>query len=59
MAKQRQTVMQQAIAKLFAIESGSGLATPEQMLAVAAEFDVEVMPLESFYLDAVDALAES
>lgn len=55
MAKRKQTPIQQAIAKLFEIANCS--ATPEQMLEVANEFEVEVWALEGLYLDAVDKLA--
>lgn len=54
--KPAKTPMQQAIARLF--EVGACAATPEQMLAVAEEFEVEVSALEGFYFDAVAEAAE-
>lgn len=57
MKRKTPTPMQSAVRKLFEIEDGSGMATAEQLLAVAQEFDVEVWRLEGLYLDAVDTLA--
>lgn len=36
---------------------GTGLATPEQILAIATKFDVEPSALEGFYLDDCDRIA--
>lgn len=58
MKKQKQTPMQKAIAELFEIQNGSGMATPEQLLATAEKYEVEVWSLEGLYLDAVDASAD-
>ena len=57
--KQQQTPMRKAINELYEIQSGSGLATPEQLLATAEKYEVEVWALEGAYLDEVDANADA
>lgn len=59
MKKLQQTPMSQAIERLFEIEAGSGLATPEQLLEVANEFELEVHSVEGIYLVAVDRLSDA
>ena len=57
--KKQQTPMRLAINELYAIQSGSGLASPEEILATAKKYEVEVWTLEYSYLDEVDANADA
>lgn len=49
----------QAVCALLRAEPASGEATPEQILAVAQEYEMEPHALEGFYLVAVDKLADA
>lgn len=57
-SKKQQTPIRKALDELYEIQSGSGLATPEQLLATAEKFEIEVWALEGFYLDEVAATAD-
>lgn len=55
----KQTPMQQAVLKLRTTEpNGTGSATPEQIAAVADEFELEPHAVEGFYLEACDRAAD-
>jgi hypothetical protein len=56
--KQPTKMQREQSAVRFLFDVACNDATPEQMLAVAEKFDVEVWTLEGLYLDAVDALAD-
>jgi hypothetical protein len=57
--KQKQTTMQLAVVKLIEGEQkGTGSATPEQIMAVAVEFELEVWAVEGVYLDECDKMAD-
>ncbi len=43
--------MRRAINELIEVQRGSGLATPQQLMAAALKYDLEVWKLESQYLD--------
>ncbi len=54
-----QRLIRLAIDELYEIESGSGLATPEQLLSVSIKYGIEVWKLEGLYLDEVEANANA
>jgi hypothetical protein len=54
----KKTPMQQALADLYELESGTGLATAEQLLQVAQKHDLPVWQVEGVYLEDADRRAE-
>jgi len=56
MARKQPTPMRKALDELYEIQSGSGLATPKQLLETAEKYEVEVWKLEGLYLDAAETL---
>lgn len=60
MTRKKKTLspMRQALDSLIEVQSGSGLATAQQLMDAALKYDVEVWQLESQYLDEYERAME-